>query len=281
MLTDDQLITLAMNMRGFAILTRDPICASEVATLNVLKEIFPRLAELAGELWSHKNRSARVDYSSADDMLRLASLYTHDLALPSSTNGEVALGRCVERLTADLREQHDVIERIATWIDECAKASPGYNDDGVINSIATGVREGDWTSEPPTQSRAARQAALVSWAKLAFGEVEATNPTQRALRLLEEAIEAFQAAAGDAAQARQLVDFVFSRPPGTIAQELGGVAVTTLLLAAAAGVSADAEERREVERVLSKPIKHFTERNASKNAAGFRAKNVDEKDHQR
>ena len=44
-----------------------------------------------------------------------------------------------------------------------------------------------------------------------------------------------------------------------------------LALSAAAGLSADAEEQREVERVLAKPIEEFTRRNAAKNAAGFLA----------
>ena len=115
-----------------------------------------------------------------------------------------------------------------------------------------------------------RQAIITNWARMAFGEAEATGIPQRGLRLLEEAIEAFQACGGDEAIAHQLVKYVFERPPGQIGQELGGVAVTVLALAAAAGLSADEEECREVHRVLSKPLREFTERNANKNAAGFK-----------
>lgn len=114
-----------------------------------------------------------------------------------------------------------------------------------------------------------RQATVFAWAKMAFGEAEASSLPQRGLRLLEEAIEAFQACGGDEAIAHKLVTFVFARPAGTVGQELGGVAVTTLALAAAAGLSADEEECREVHRVLNKPVREFSERNASKNAAGF------------
>jgi NTP pyrophosphatase (non-canonical NTP hydrolase) len=120
------------------------------------------------------------------------------------------------------------------------------------------------------QSRNQRQTAIADWACRAFGEAEATSLPQRGLRLLEEAIEAFQACGGDEAIAQRLVTFVFARPKGTIGQELGGVAVTTLALAAAAGLSADDEECREVHRVLNKPLREFTHRNASKNAAGFK-----------
>ena len=118
--------------------------------------------------------------------------------------------------------------------------------------------------------RDARQVMITGWARSAFGEAEATGIPQRGLRLLEEAIEAFQACGGDEAMAHKLVTYVFERPRGEIGQELGGVAVTVLALAAAAGLSADNEECREIHRVLSKPLQTFTDRNAAKNAAGFK-----------
>ena len=124
--------------------------------------------------------------------------------------------------------------------------------------------------EATSLPRDQRQVMIASWAEMAFGSEEATGLPQRGLRLLEEAIEAFQACGGDEAIAHKLVAFVFARPKGTIAQELGGVAVTVLALAAAVGVSADEEECREISRVLSKPIREFTQRNADKNAAGFK-----------
>lgn len=119
------------------------------------------------------------------------------------------------------------------------------------------------------QPRDRRQETIAIWAAKAFGQIEATSLPQRGLRLLEEAVEAFQACGGAEAKAHELVTFVFARPPGGIGQELGGVAVTTLALAAAAGLSADEEESREIYRVLGKPLREFTERNAAKNAAGF------------
>lgn len=92
---------------------------------------------------------------------------------------------------------------------------------------------------------------------------------ERGMRLLEEAIEAFQAAGGAPAIAHKLVDHVFARPVGELAQELGGVGVTTLALAHAAGINADAAELAEVERILGKPLDFFRARHAQKVAAGF------------
>lgn len=114
-----------------------------------------------------------------------------------------------------------------------------------------------------------RQSLIFEWAKAAFTVEQSTSLPQRGVRLLEEAIEAFQACDGDAAAAHRLVDYVFARPSGSLHQELGGVGVTLLALAAAAGLSADDEEQREVDRVLAKPLAEFTKRNQAKNDAGF------------
>jgi hypothetical protein len=105
---------------------------------------------------------------------------------------------------------------------------------------------------------------VMAWAELAFGRAEATGLPQRALRLLEEAIEMFQACGGAPELAHELVTAMFGRPCGTISQELGGVAVSLLALAAASGLSADVEECRELHRVLSKPVEEFSRRNAAK-----------------
>lgn len=227
-MTDDQIIDLANDLRDCAILERDPDTLAEFGALRALKQIFPRLAELAFAARQHKKLSAAVNYNDRHDMLRLASLYTHDLARPISTNGEIALGQCVETLVKQL----DEIDRHA---------------------------------------RQLRQETLFTWARAAFGEDEAASPRQRAIRLLEEAIEAYQAVDGDRLQALDLVNFVFTRPKGEIAQELGGVAVCVLLLAEATSCDADKCEQLEIERIFSKPIAHYTARNAAKNAAGFLA----------
>lgn len=118
-------------------------------------------------------------------------------------------------------------------------------------------------------SRDGRQEVIAQWCADAFGVEHATSLPQRGIRLAEEAIEAAQAAGCDRAMVHKLVDHIFDRPAGEIGQECGGVAVTLLALADAAGRSADAEEVREICRVLAKPVEHFAARNAAKNAAGF------------
>jgi hypothetical protein len=103
-----------------------------------------------------------------------------------------------------------------------------------------------------------RQATIARWTIEAFGQEQAISIEQRALRLLEEAVELAQACGVPVDMAHKLVEYVFS-----------GVSVTVLALAAAAGLSAEAEEVREVERVLSKGTAHFAARNKAKCDAGF------------
>lgn len=120
-----------------------------------------------------------------------------------------------------------------------------------------------------SDTRPQRQLDAYRWGIRAFGVVHMTSRPQRAVRFLEEAVEAYQAAGADKEMAHRLVDYVFSRPVGDLAQELGGCGLTLLLFAQAADMSADQCEARELARVLSKPASEFARRNQDKNEAGF------------
>jgi NTP pyrophosphatase (non-canonical NTP hydrolase) len=117
-------------------------------------------------------------------------------------------------------------------------------------------------------ARATRQHQARRWAERAFGADHVASVSQRGARHLEEAIEAAQAAGVQRDMAHRLVDYIFDRPAGDLHQEIGGSGLTLLLLAAAAGLDADAEEDRELRRVSKSP-EHFRARNEAKNAAGF------------
>lgn len=120
-------------------------------------------------------------------------------------------------------------------------------------------------------SRDQRQVETHNWCVAAFGHDQASSVPQRCVRLLEEAVEAYQAGGCTEEMAHRLVSFVFSRPSGDLSQELGGVGLTALALAAAIGCSADRAEAQELARVLAKPLAHFKARNEAKNEAGFEA----------
>lgn len=123
--------------------------------------------------------------------------------------------------------------------------------------------------QPAPLSRSLLQNVVHRWCVSAFGDDHARSVEQRGIRLAEEAIETAQASGCQAEMLHRLVDYVYSRPVGDLQQEIGGVGVTLLALGAAAAIDVDHAERKEITRVLSKPLKHFAARNAAKNAAGF------------
>lgn len=117
--------------------------------------------------------------------------------------------------------------------------------------------------------RDTRQALAHDWCSQAFGDDHAKSIPQRAIRLIEEAVETGQAAGCDPAMVHKLVDYVYAKPIGELRQEIGGVGVTLIALAAAAHVSAEQCEIQEMARILSKSLDYFAQRNAIKNEAGF------------
>jgi hypothetical protein len=70
------------------------------------------------------------------------------------------------------------------------------------------------------------QTAVAEWMGQCFLPSLYSNMTERGDRLLEEVLELLQAHGYDKARVRTLVDYVFERPIGDPAQEVGGVMVT-------------------------------------------------------
>lgn len=128
-----------------------------------------------------------------------------------------------------------------------------------------------WVGCVRSLPRGVRQTIVREWGSAAFGDDQMSSVPQRCVRLFEEVAETCQAGGADLAQLHRLIDFVYARPAGDLRQEIGGVGVCLLALAAAADISADDAEVDEIERVLAKPIEHFTARNQAKNDAGFKA----------
>lgn len=68
------------------------------------------------------------------------------------------------------------------------------------------------------------------WMQACFGPEIAEDKQERNHRFLEESLELVQACGTTAAEAHQLVDYVFGRPVGDVRQEVGGVMVTLATL---------------------------------------------------
>lgn len=95
------------------------------------------------------------------------------------------------------------------------------------------------TNAPAFQSR------VQPWMHACFGAAIAADAKERNHRFLEEALELVQACGATRSEAKQLVDYVYDRPAGERAQEVGGVMVTLAALCLAQGM--DMHEAGEVE----------------------------------
>lgn len=109
----------------------------------------------------------------------------------------------------------------------------------------------------------------LDWAKRSFGDEQMKNPGTRALRVHEESAELCQSVHVPLELVLQDVRDVYARPPGDPAQEIGGVLMTIYLFVRSLGWMYGSGSpayffATELRRVLAKPPKHFTDRNAQK-----------------
>lgn len=110
-------------------------------------------------------------------------------------------------------------------------------------------------------------ATPLQWAVKTFGPI-ARNRDERALRLLEEAIEFAQAEGVPMDVAQRQLLHTYSKPPGDPVKELSGVALTLDACAENLGYHASALLRQEFKRVQEKPQSYWDTRHATKAAEG-------------
>lgn len=110
---------------------------------------------------------------------------------------------------------------------------------------------------------------VLDWAERCFGRAHVYDPKVRVMRMLEEAVETAQTYDIPAASVHKLVNVVYQRPTGNSLQEIGGVMLTSAVLAGIRNFDIDDLFDVELRRVLSKSPEHFTRRNAEKNELGL------------
>lgn len=92
------------------------------------------------------------------------------------------------------------------------------------------------------------QHDVAEWLIDCFGREIASDRRERLHRFLEEALELAQAGGCTRDEAAQLLDYVFSRPLGRVADEAGGVMVTLAGACEAYSVSMKAAAEQELAR---------------------------------
>jgi hypothetical protein len=96
------------------------------------------------------------------------------------------------------------------------------------------------------------QSRVAEWLADCFGRNSALDGDERLHRFLEEALELAQASGCTRDDATQLVNYVFSRPPGDLALEVGGVMVTLAGLCEASRVNLEDAAELELARNRSR-----------------------------
>ena len=103
-------------------------------------------------------------------------------------------------------------------------------------------------STPSTDTRPF-QARVEQWVNTCFGPELANDIPERNHRFLEEALELVQSLGCTRQEVLQLVDYVFGRPAGEPAQEVGGAMVTLATLCTASGLDMQGEAEAELQRI--------------------------------
>ncbi len=93
------------------------------------------------------------------------------------------------------------------------------------------------------------QGDVAGWMGKCFPPSLSSNMTERGDRLLEEVLELLQAHGYDSARVPTLVNYVFSRPVGEPAQEVGGVMVTLAAYCSVADLDMHAAGDAELARI--------------------------------
>ncbi|WAC72107.1 hypothetical protein OU995_21435 [Roseateles sp. SL47] len=114
----------------------------------------------------------------------------------------------------------------------------------------------DVAKQRDTWAAAARsikfQERVAPWMEACFGREISGDTEERNHRFLEEALELVQACGCTQIEAHQLVDYVYGRPSGDKAQEVGGVMVTLAALCLAQAIDMHLAGDVELARIWGK-----------------------------
>src|SRR4051812_24438197 len=108
------------------------------------------------------------------------------------------------------------------------------------------------------------QTVVHQWAIRCFGRRHVEDHKVRALRTAEEVVELCQCLDVAKDTLHLLIDSVYSRPTGSLAQEIGGVMLTLGVLAEEYNYNIEECMENEMHRVLGKTPEHFEKRNQEK-----------------
>jgi len=157
--------------------------------------------------------------------------------------GDALSARAVEMLRDDAR----LVGVIADNIERGKLDHPGFYRNTQLAEVLRRVLSAALAARQPVER--SFQAGVAEWMGQCFLPSLYSNMTERGDRLLEEVLELLQAHGYDKARVPTLVDYVFSRPVGDPAQEVGGVMVTLAGYCWVAGLDMHVHGHAELARI--------------------------------
>lgn len=162
---------------------------------------------------------------------------------------DIASSRAIAGLWRILRNSN-LFERLSAQLDEVKRELQRWQTSTQI--------EGDYvpTEYEPIQKRIGRWVVeTLGQENQEAGLSPLANTMERCDRFIEEAVELGQAVGLSAELIHKRVDYVFSRSPGSIKQEIGGAMLTLYAAAESLGVDAAEEVYKEVVRVETPEVR--------------------------
>lgn len=180
--------------------------------------------------------------------------------------GDVELRRALEQI-----ERWELPETGESWPSGGAVSyEAAHGSNGVRDYIRSVARQALAYAQPAAVPGDTFQAGVSKWMGECFLPSLYSNTTERGDRLLEEVLELLQSNGYDRTRVATLVDYVYSRPVGEPAQEVGGVMVTLAGYCWVAGLDMHAEGARELQRITQPDVMaKIRRKQEAKNALHF------------
>ncbi|MBB5769132.1 hypothetical protein [Xanthomonas euroxanthea] len=180
--------------------------------------------------------------------------------------GDVELRKALEQI-----ERWELPETGETWPSGGAVSyEAAHGSNGVRDYIRSVARQALAYAQPAAVPGDTFQAGVSKWMGKCFLPSLYSNTTERGDRLLEEVLELLQSNGYDRTRVATLVDYVYSRPVGEPAQEVGGVMVTLAGYCWVAGLDMHAEGARELQRITQPDVMaNIRRKQEAKNALHF------------
>jgi len=163
----------------------------------------------------------------------------------SAGRGSVAHINCIQILAEQRRKLWMLLDHIDTLDDSCRDDDLTFR---ALTRVCQKKRFEIWVPADDAEVKTPQQR-VAAWVAEVLGADAAQDGPERVLRTAEEVVELAQAVGLSSTVLHRLVDYVYARPVGDAAQEIGGSLITLYSAAEALGVDVETQFEKELARV--------------------------------